>query len=77
LFRVCSSEGEPIALAADFQRSYDSPDVNVRKMAIMWADIKRCFPGKEFNVVPARFMLTKQDDTIGEAFVAEYLIYQV
>ncbi len=80
LFRVCSRDDEPVALLANFQRNYDSPSVTAVQMAVMWADIKKCYPGKQFNVLPARLMLTKEGANsflIGEAFVAEYIIYEV
>jgi hypothetical protein len=80
LFRICSSDGDPVALVANFQGNYNSPDVIARRMALIWADIKRCFPGKEFAIQPARLMLTKEGENgflLGEAFVAEYIIYEV
>ena len=79
-FRVVSDAGAPLALTVDMQRTYDDSASKARQMAVLWADLARCFPDKRFGILPSRLMLTREGENtvlLGEAHVAEYILFEL
>ncbi len=74
-----ASVDEPLAFVIDVQRFYDRASSVARWLGIARQELKTYFPGKEFEIQPARLMLTKEGENsvlLGEAHVATYVVFE-
>lgn len=78
-FYPVHKEGEPVALVLPMQGMYDRAHSKARALAFARAQMKQHYPGKDFEIIPTRFMVTKENENgvlHGEAHVATYIAYE-
>lgn len=72
-------EGAPLAFTICLQRHYDNATAHARLLGRARRELKECFPGKEFEILPVRMMLRRDGENsavLGEAYVATYAVYE-
>lgn len=77
--RVGIHDDGPLAFIISLQSCYDSTSAVARELANARQELKQYFPGKTFEIQPARMMLRKDKENslvLGEAYVATYVAFE-
>lgn len=75
-FFVASQPGMPLTLVISMQSCYDNSFFKARALSKARAEIRKYFPGKEFDILPSREMLRKDMENtviIGEAHTVDFI----